>query len=181
MIYKYHQLFYKGATMSKLSQKAAVISVILATLSDRGASYELGSDTPVSSILSDADKTNIRGTLFSMFRKGEVEVSEEASKKFQEDSELKTYISGLVNNWLRKSTELNGNSKYQAKNPGSRQGSGDEQVKEMKKLLSATTDSDKRALIQSAIDSRLGEIKAEKNKVEIDASKLPESLRSLVK
>ena len=126
--------------MSKVSQKSAVISVILATLSDRGVSYELGSETAVSTILTDSDKTNIRNTLFSMFRKNELEVSDEASKKYVDDSELKSYISGLVNNWFRKSTDLNGASKYRAKNPGSRQCSGDEQVREMKKLLSQTTD-----------------------------------------
>lgn len=167
--------------MSKVSQKTAVINTIMSTLNERGASYELGSSTPVSSVLTDADKTNIRNTLFSMFRNGEVEVSEEASKKFSEDSELKTYISGLVNNWVRKSTDLNGGSKYQAKNPGSRQGSGDDQIKEMKKLLSATSDAEQKSMIQGAIDSRLAEIKASKNVVEIDSSKLPESLRHLVK
>jgi hypothetical protein len=167
--------------MSKVSQKAAVINTILSVLKERGSSYELGSTTAVSSVLTDADKTAIRSTLFTMFRNGEVECSEEASKKFSEDSELKTYISGLVNNWVRKSTDLNGGSKYQAKNPGSRQGSGDDQIKEMKKLLSATSDAEQKAMIQSAIDSRLGEIKASKNVVEIDSSKLPESLRHLVK
>lgn len=167
--------------MSKVSQKMAVINVILATLSDRGVKYELKSETPVQDILTESDKTTIRTTLFSMFRKGEVECSEEATKKFTDDSELKAYISGLVNNWVRKSVDLNGNVKYQAKNPGSRQGSGDEQVREMKKLLSQTTDASKKQLIQSAIDARLSEIKSEKNKVEIDVSKLPEELRSLVK
>lgn len=167
--------------MSKVNQKMAVINTVLAVLQARGASYELGSSTPVSSILTETDKQNIRNTLFSMFRKGEVEVSQEASEKFSEDSALRTYISGLVNNWLRKSKELNGSVKYEAKNPGSRQGAGDQQIKEMKKLLSVSTDPEVKATIQAEIDSRLGEIKAASKKVEIDASKLPESLRHLAK
>ena len=50
----------------------------------------------------------------------------------------------------------------------------------MKKLLSATTDQTTKSVIQSAINDRLAEIKPS-SVVEIDTSKLPESLRHLVK
>ena len=167
--------------MSKLNQKMAVINVVLATLSARGVTYELNSTKPVSSLLTDSDKESIRNTLFTMFRNNEIELSDEAASKFSDDSKLKTYISGLVNNWLRKASELNAGMKYQAKNPGSRAGSGDIQVREMKKLLNATVGEEEKAVIQEAIDARLDEIKATKNKVEIDSTKLPEHLRHLVK
>ena len=167
--------------MSKLNQRSATIQVILATLTARSYSYELNGSTSISSVLTDSDKENVRNTLFSMFRNGQVELSSDASDKFSDDSKLKAYISGLVNNWIRKAPEFNGGMKYQAKNPGSRQGSGDQQVREMKKLLSATQDPTTKAVIQSEIEKRLGEIKVTKAAVEIDSSKLPESLRHLVK
>jgi hypothetical protein len=167
--------------MSKLSQKSAVIQVTLATLSARGVSYELNGSTPISSVLTDADKSTIRNTLFSMFRKGEIEMKAEAFAKSSDDAYLKNYVSGLLNNWVRKEPEFNCGSKYQAKNPGSRQGSGDQQIREMKKLLSVTSDEKTRSVIQAEIDSRVSELKAAKNTVQIDTSKLPESLRHLAK
>lgn len=167
--------------MSKVNQRTAVINVVIATLSARGVNYELNGSTPVSSHLTEKDKENVRETLFTMFRGGQIELSAEASEKFSDDAKLKTYISGLVNNWLRKAPELNAGMKYQAKAPGSRAGAGDVQVREMKKLLNATQDEATKTVIQSEIDARLGEIKAAKNKVEIDINKLPESLRGLVK
>lgn len=166
--------------MSKLNQRSAVIQTVLATLSARGVDYELNGSAPVSSVLTESDKESVRNTLFTMFRESKVELSDEATAKFNDDGKLKTYISGLVNNWLRKAPELNSGMKYQAKNPGSRAGAGDQQIREMKKLLSATQDESMKEVIQAEIDSRLSEIKATKNKVEIDADKLPESLRHLI-
>lgn len=90
---------------------------------------------------------------------------------------LKKYIPGLVNNWLRKDKRLNGNTKYQAKNPGSRAGTGDESIKAMRTLLSATTDVDARAQIEAAIQARLNELKP---KPTVNVAALPEALRHLV-
>jgi hypothetical protein len=167
--------------MSKLNQKNAVMNTIIAVLAARGINYELGGSKPVSEFLTDADKETVRNTLFSMFRKEEIELSAEAAAKYTEDSKLKGYVSSLVNNWVRKGEDFNGGAKYAAKNPGSRQGQGDQEVREMKKLLGLTSDAAIKAQIQSEIDRRLGEIKATKTTVTIDSSKLPESLRHLVK
>lgn len=95
------------------------------------------------------------------------------------DEQLKKYIPGLVNNWLRKDKRLNGNTTYVAKNPGSRSGSGDEAIKAMKLLLSVTTDPDSKQEIQTEIDKRLATLKAA-NAPAIDVEKLPEALRHLV-
>jgi hypothetical protein len=167
--------------MSKLNQKTATMNTIIAVLAARGISYQMGGEKPITDFLTDGDKENVRNTLFSMFRNGEIELSSEATAKYQEDSELKKYVSGLVNNWIRKAPEFNNNGKYVPKNPGSRAGSGDSQVREMKKLLTATQDAKTKSVIQSHIDARLAEIKSTKAVVSVDASKLPESLRHLVK
>ena len=94
----------------------------------------------------------------------------------QDDESLAKYIPGLVNNWLRKDTRLNGGTKYTAKNPGSRSGSGDESVRAMKTLLSMTEDPEAKAAIQLEIAKRIAEIKP---KVELNVEALPPSLRHL--
>lgn len=97
-----------------------------------------------------------------------------------EDKELRAYVSGLVSNWLRKDNRLNGGVKYTAKNPGSRTGSTDPQVKAMRLLLATKTDAAEREEIQAFIDERVAELKPSKS-VEIDVSALPEELKHLVK
>lgn len=93
------------------------------------------------------------------------------------DAELKKYTSGLISNWLRRDTRLNGGTKYQAKNPGSRAGSSDPQLKAMRALLSTVTSDEDKAEIQSHIDARVAEIGAAKVQAKpIDYSALPADL-----
>ena len=160
------------------SQKSAVCQVIMSVLAQRGVDYELNGPTPVGDVLTSDDKARVREIVCEGFLNSEIQMTPQAQDKYLSDmSELKKYVHGLVNNWIRKNPEFNGGDKYQAKNPGSRAGSGDEQVREMRKLLKVTTDSESRKLIQAAIDARLEEIKPT---IEINSSALPEHLRHLV-
>ena len=163
-----------------MNQRTATCNTILSVLSARGVTYELNGPTPIADVLTDKDKETIRDVLFAGFRKGEIEMSADSKAKYAEDKELKKYVSGLANNWIRKAPEFNNDQAYQAKNPGSRAGSQDEQVKNMKALLSQTTDPTHRKMIQDALDARIAEIKPSKV-VEVDFSKIPESLRHLAK
>jgi hypothetical protein len=163
--------------MTKSNQRTACVNAILSVLQDNGVNYELNGETPVKDVLNDSMKSQVRDLLFAAFRAGQVEYKESFQSKVDDDSELKKYISGLVNNWIRKAKEFNNGQIYKAKNPGSRAGSTDSKVKEMRKLLSVTTDPQAKAMIQQAIDSRIAEIRAEKNEVEIDYSNIPEHLR----
>jgi hypothetical protein len=167
----------KGINMN---QRNATVNTILSVLKERGVEYELNGPTPISEVLTETDKKTIREIVFAGFRSGEIDMAADSKEKHQDDKLMKNYVSGLVNNWIRKAPEFNGDVKYESKNKGSRQGSGDEQIKEMKKLLNATTDQTTKSVIQSAINDRLAEIKPS-SVVEIDTSKLPESLRHLVK
>lgn len=112
---------------------------------------------------------------------GSVDFSDGAKAKYDTPVKVKSYVSGLVSNWLRKDERLNGNIKYTAKNPGSRTGQGDAQMRELRKLLTLhRDDAEKAAQIQTFIDTRLEAIKAEKAKaIEIDADQLPEELKAL--
>lgn len=120
--------------------------------------------------LSKEERASVAQTIFTGIKNGTVAYGGDVSN----DTELTTYISGLVSNWLRKDTRLSGGTKYVAKNPGTRTGSGDESVKAMRALLSATTDETARAEIQTAIDARLTELKPKKV---INVAALPENLR----
>ena len=91
---------------------------------------------------------------------------------------LRKYVPGLINNWVRKDKRLNGGETYIPKNPGSRTGSGDETLKNLKVLLAAVTDPEAKVAVQQEIDKRMAELKP---KVEINLDLLPEHLRHLVK
>ena len=96
---------------------------------------------------------------------GEVELSDDAKAKFDTDKKIQNYVGGLVNNWLRKDLRLNGGTKPEAKNPGTRVGSGDDQLKAMRvlrKQLVAAGDVDKVAEVDAAMETRAAELKAEK-------------------
>jgi len=157
-----------------MNQRSATVSTLLAVVGH--GFYELNGPIPLSEVLTDANKTEVRETLFKMFREGKVSYSADFQSKVDDDSELKKYISGLVNNWIRKAPELNSGGKYVAKNPGSRQGSGDGQIREMKKLLTLITDPEQKKAIEDEIASRHEEISKTKM-VEVDYSKIPAHLR----
>lgn len=159
-----------------MNQRNAVVSTILSVLEESGINYELNGSTSVSEVLTDSHKAKIRDILFLGFKQKQISYSADFQHKVDNDAELKKYVSGLLNNWIRKAPEFNSNTKYQAKNPGSRAGAGDEQVREMKKLLSATTDAKAKELIQQAIDNRLAEIKPTKE-VTINLESIPAELR----
>lgn len=97
-----------------------------------------------------------------------------------EDKELRNYCSGLLNNWLRKDTRLNGGVKYEPKNPGSRTGSGDEQLKALRALLDSgqVTDAADQAEIRRAIDARIQELKPKAPAVTVNYDALPAHIRS---
>lgn len=163
-----------------MNQRTATCNALIAVLKERGVNYELNGSTSIGDVLTETDREKVRGLIFSGFKAGKIEMSAESVEKYKDEKALKAYVSGLVNNWIRKAPEFNGGNKYAAKNPGSRAGVGDEQIKEMRKLLSVTTDQKAKATIQAEIDARQSEILFSVTP-QIDASKLPESLRHLVK
>ncbi len=117
------------------------------------------------------------------FTEGEIELKDESKAKMSEDDKwLGKYVSGLVNNWMRKDKRFNGGVQYVAKNPGSRAGSGDGVLKELRKLEKIHAEEpDTLAEIKKYIVERQDEIRADKTKaIEVDLSKIPAGLRSLI-
>ena len=149
----------------KMTQKEAVFQAVVNVCGELEGAY-----TPTKE-----ERAQVNNILFEGFKSGTINFD----GAVPEDTKLKAYVSGLQSNWLRKDKRLNGNVAYQAKNPGSRAGSTDAQIKAMRLLLATKSDASERAEIQTFIDKRLAEIKPAKS-VEIDVSALPEELKHLL-
>lgn len=155
----------------KQTQKEAVFTAVSNVLSQEGISIKENEAVSMTKEF----RARVNAILFEGFKNGTIELD----KEVKSDSELKGYISGLQSNWLRKDTRLNGGTKYSAKNPGSRAGSGDPSLKAMRLLLNSVKTESEKAEIQGYIDTRLAEINASKVKtVSIDYSVLPAELAS---
>ena len=156
-----------------MNQKTAVYNTVINVLAENDIEFEEG--MIVSEVLTSDMKKDVNAILFEGFREGTIELNTE-----YDDVKLKTYVSGLTNNWIRKDKRFNDGEIYQAKNPGSRAGSSDPQIKELRKLLKINGLTDEHTTkIQAAITTRLAEIKPA-SVVTIDIDKLPEELKHLV-
>lgn len=164
-----------------MNQREGVFNATISVIRDSGKTFEEGQD--VKGIVTSEMRTSIIGIVVEGFKSGEIEMSAEAKAKYSDDAKLKSYTNGLVSNWHRKDTRLNGGSKYIIKNPGSRAGQGDAKLKALRALRAQFTgvDDDKTAEIDMHIEARVKELGAEKaKKVEIDLSVLdPELIESL--
>jgi hypothetical protein len=154
------------------NQKEAVFSAVTSVLNEAGISLD-GQDA--SSLLSRELRSQVTSILVEGFKSNSVSLS----KTFDNDNQLRTYCSGLLSNWLKKDKRLNGNTKYAAKNPGSRRGSADPQVQALRKLQGMQTDPDKIAEIQSFIEKRLNEISPHKS-VSINSGDIPSELHHML-
>lgn len=158
-----------------ISQKDGVYNVVVAFCDENEIDFE-----PSSTVIK-FDKAQ-RATMIEMLvvatEAGELEVK---SEKAQAD--LKEYWNGTLSNWLRKDLRLNGNVPHEIKNPGSRAGAGDAEMKELKKLLTkvtATGNEENIAAVTKAIEDRKQVIAKLKEKdTVINEEILPESLRHL--
>jgi hypothetical protein len=158
-----------------VNQKQAVKSAVMSLFPD----YQLGGEVILADILTSEHKSKIKQMIVTGFLEGKIEMSTEGQAKyFHNPTELGKYVVGLINNWVRKDPEFNNGIGYVSKNPGSRSGTGDDQLKALRALLKITASPEDRKTIEQAIEQRVEEIKP---KVEIDFSALPESLRHLVK
>lgn len=147
--------------MSKMSQKEAVFSAIINVMGEQDGIY-----TPTKE-----QRAQVNLILFEGFRAGTIEMDTEKS-----DSDLKGYVSGLQSNWLRKDKRLNGGTQYVAKNPGSRAGSADPQLKAMRALITTLVTDEEKAEVQAYIDARVSELSATKQAKTVDFSALPADL-----
>jgi len=154
--------------MKFATQKLATRAAVLSIFASFGIKYEPTVDCRP---LVDGNKNVKDAVVIELVRMIEADETPLASK--QEDN--KRYCVGLLNNWLRRDEALNGNTVYVSKKSHSDPG-----IKEARKLLATLTDAKDIAMVQKTIDEMVA-TKAKEKAPEIDVSKLPESLRGLVK
>ena len=133
--------------------------------------------------VSDEQRATIIGMVTEGILAGKVGFSSEAKVKYDTEAKVKGYVVGMVSHQLRNDKRMNGGVGRVIKNPGSRAGSGDEQLKALK-LLQSTFDNGTEEWheIEAAIANRTLEIQAtRKPKATINIDALPEALRYLVK
>lgn len=156
-----------------MKQRDAVYSAVTSVLSDAGVHFEDGMD--VAPMLTKEYRGAVQAIVVEGFTSGKIafEDSEANREKLSNPAKLNAYVSGLISNWVRKDKRLNGNSSYVAKNPGSRTGSSDEQLKTLRALKKQFAGTDKEAIIEAQITKRVGELRAEKAKTtELSAEQL---------
>jgi hypothetical protein len=133
--------------------------------------------------LTKQQRDSVVGMVTAGILNGSVDFSTEAKAKHDTEAKVKVYTNGMVSNHLRKDKRLNGGKKYEAKNPGSRTGNDDEQLKALRTLKSTLTSTEDIEAIDQAIKTRLAEIQSVKAKptAPININALPEEFRHLAK
>jgi len=156
-------------------------SVIEATVSVLGEGFRPG--VPVLSYITKAQVSEVVDLVTQSICEGLTDFSAQAKTKYNTPKLVRTYVVGMVNNWHRKSKELNGGMVYTPKNPGSRQGQGDAELKELKLLRKALQERNAKpeaiAKVDEAIQARL-EVLGQAKAPTINLDLIPEHLRSLI-
>ncbi len=156
---------------SKMKQREAVFEAVHSVLKAEGEFTE-----GEKASLSKEQRAKVLKKLMDGFQKGKIELSTQ-----YEEKDLKSYTSSLLNNWLRKDPRLNGGGKYTPKNPGSRVGQSDDQVRALRMLYKAQenqgANKDVLDQIQAAIEDRVSSVRSDRQKpIDVDFSKIPSEL-----
>jgi hypothetical protein len=154
--------------MSKLSQKEAVFTAITSVFGE----FSIPVEGNVGETITKEQRSMVNAILVEGFSKGEIELS-----KTFDDKGLKKYASGLTSNWLKKDLRLNGGIKHTAKNPGSRTGSSDPELKSLTALYSTLETDEEKTEVMGYITARKQTLTAAKAPV-IDYSVLPAELQA---
>lgn len=163
-----------------IGQKEAVVHILLGVLLDRDVEYVLGGEIILNDLLTKEDKQKVQVLLLAGFASDEIHMTEPAKRNNNTPAKMKSYVNGLINNWVRKNPEFNDGVGYVPKNKGSRTGQKDEQIKNLRLMKKTITDEETLAEIDLAIADRLAIIKPE-SVVKVNAEAIPEHLRKFVK
>ena len=158
------------------TQKESCYAAVKSFLEEKGIPHDDGQEV----VLDKDDRKTGMEMIAVAAMNGEMQFKDNSRVKYDTIEKMRTYVNGLLSNWLRKDTRLNGGNKYATKNPGSRAGQGDEVIKNLKALKTTLTEAEHIAAVDAEIQKRFEEIRSAKTKqVQIDVTKLPESVRNL--
>lgn len=160
-----------------LKQVQAVINAVTDVLGDDFTP----SSTNVLSVITKEQKASVREAVFAGIISGEVEYNKDTT----DETAVRRYVNGMVDNHLRKSRILNGGNTYKPTGTGSKR---DPQLRELNKLLKTfEPGTDNHNKVLQHIDTRTQQIVAEKTqkqaasaRASIDTSILPDNLASML-
>jgi hypothetical protein len=135
-----------------ISQKQAVVNAVQTVL---GAKYTNG--TAVKTIITKDELNEVRQLVFEGIKANTISLN----KTYTDDTLLRRYVNGMVDNHLRKAKELNGGSSYSpsAKRGSSKKAPKDPQLDTLKKLAkSMKSDNPEFTKVQAAITARETEL-----------------------
>lgn len=133
---------------NSISQKQAVVDGVKSVL---GSNFD--PSTPAKQQLTSSNISSIRDTIVAGITSGSVVYKGDTNNL----SKVKTYVSGLISNHLRKAKELNGGSGYAPKQKRQKtNGKKDSVISELKTLLSTLEpNSEAYSEVESEISKRL--------------------------
>lgn len=160
--------------MSVLKQKEMVYEATKKVLTENSISFKDGDN--VKPLITKEMHKSIVALVVQGFNDNKVVLREDF-----DTSKLQSYTTGMVSNWHKKDKRLNGGIKHEVKNPGSRAGISNPQIKEVKKLLDMQeVGSESYSIVKKEHDRLVEEHKASRQKKpSINIDDLPEELRHL--
>jgi len=161
-----------------MKQVQSVVVITKAVLDNRFMPSQ-----PILTYIQDSEREEIARRVCTGIRNGEIYVKDSKRQKYSTDKELRKYVIGMINNWFKKSKELNGGVDHKAIHSGSRSFPSDPVIREMRKLrsqLNEAGDTDSVATIDEQIELRIEELKSKKQ-IKVDVSMIPENLKRFVK
>lgn len=158
-----------------LSQKECVFATIEEFFTNNGLTL------PNKVSLSLSDKKLIVEALTDKAMLGCMSLEPESKAKYHSRDLMLGYCTKLLNNWLRKDIRLNGGVKFFIKNPGSKAGTSDPQIKQLKEIKSKIIDATYTKAIDEQINIRLSKLNNNKKFKSINKDLLPEEIQSLIK
>ena len=158
--------------MAKSEQKDAVFRTVRDVLKNNNVQF-VPSSTDARELLDKQLRKAVIESLIMDFESCQIPLH-------SKQKNLKDYVAGFVSNWLRKDPRLNGGLRHEDKKPGSRKGSQDPIIKNLR-LVQSTLAPGTEAYIatQQRIDSRLLEIK-KSQLPNIDSSTIPADLQKYI-
>lgn len=125
--------------------------------------------------LTKEQKAQVRLVLYEGFINGRISLAREP---YATEAEWMSYISGLIDNHMRKDKRLNGGVKYETKNPGSRAHHSDDQLKALFGLYQVATTEQDKTEIMGYISARKAELNKAKVQPTINFDALPDALKA---
>ena len=136
-----------------MKQRECVLVHVQNNVSEFGINWEINQD--IKTAATKEFTTHIVDQVTSDILTGKCEMKNKKS----DEKETRRYVVGMVNDAFRKDRRLNGDQKYEFKNPGSRAGTGDEIIKTLRQHMKTIADPVLRTKIETEINSRVAALK----------------------